>query len=148
MTEATTAADPMADAAARTATAPAPGGLTPYLSLSDASAASAFYQTAFAATEALRMPGPDGKRLMHCHLLINGAHLFINDAFPDYGHPLEAPQGYALHLTVDHAEPWFARAVAAGCTVVAPLRKEFWGDYFGQVKDPFGVTWSIGAKAL
>ncbi len=32
--------------------------------------------------------------------------------------------------------------------MIAPLRKEFWGDYFGQVKDPFGVTWSIGAKAL
>ncbi len=35
------------------------------------------------------MPAEDGKRLMHCHLLVNGAHLFINDAFPDYGHPLE-----------------------------------------------------------
>ncbi len=115
-----TAADFMADAATRAATAPAPGGLTPYLSLSDASEAAAFYIKAFGAEVALRMPAQDGKRLMHCHLLVNGAHLFINDAFPDYGHPLEQPAGYALHLAVDHAEAWFSRAVAAGCTVVAP----------------------------
>lgn len=140
--------DPMADAAARAATAPPPGGLTPYISIADANAASAFYVKAFGASEALRMPAEDGKRLMHCHMLVNGAHLFFNDAFPEYGHPLEEPRGYALHLAVDHAEAWFSRAVAAGCTVVAPLRKEFWGDYFGQVKDPFGVTWSIGSKSL
>ncbi|BBE74053.1 VOC family protein [Oharaeibacter diazotrophicus] len=138
--------NPMADAAAIAAKAPAPGGLTPYLSLSDAAAASAFYQTAFAAEEAIRIPGPDGKRLIHCHLTINGAHLFVNDAFPDFGHPLEEPKGYALHLAVDHVQPWFDRAIAAGCTAVTPPRREFWGDWFAQLRDPFGVSWSIGGK--
>jgi len=25
-----------------------------------------------------------------------------------------------------------------------PLRVEFWGDKYGQLRDPFGVTWSLG----
>ena len=26
-----------------------------------------------------------------------------------------------------------------------PLGDQFWGDRYGQVKDPFGHSWSIGA---
>ena len=144
----TDTADPFADAPARAAAAPTPGGLTPYVGVPDADAASAFYQKAFGAVEALRMPAQDGKRLMHCHLLVNGAHLFINDPFPEYGHPFVQPQGFALHLVVDHAQPWWDRAIAAGCEISAPLKKEFWGDYFGQLKDPFGIMWSLTSKAL
>jgi PhnB protein len=25
------------------------------------------------------------------------------------------------------------------------LKDQFWGDRYGQVQDPFGFTWSIGA---
>ena len=35
---------------------PAVTGVTPYVSVQDAAAAAEFYKTAFAATEALRMP--------------------------------------------------------------------------------------------
>jgi PhnB protein len=34
--------------------------------------------------------------------------------------------------------------VAAGCTVAMPFEDQFWGDRYGQLKDPFGVAWSIG----
>jgi PhnB protein len=26
-----------------------------------------------------------------------------------------------------------------------PLKDQFWGDRYGQVKDPYGHQWSIGA---
>lgn len=118
-------------------------GVIPYLSI-DAVAASAFYQKAFGAEEVNRVPADDGKRLMHSCLFINGGLLMMSDAFPEHGHPLEAPRGYMLHLAVDDTQPWWNRAVAAGCEVVTPLEKQFWGDRYGQVRDPFGVTWSIG----
>jgi len=34
--------------------------------------------------------------------------------------------------------------VAAGAEVVMPLEVMFWGDRYGMLRDPFGVTWSMG----
>jgi len=39
--------------------------VTPHLVVNDANAAIEFYRKAFGATEAMRMPAQDGKRLMH-----------------------------------------------------------------------------------
>ena len=71
----------------------------------------------------------------------------LHDEFPEYVDPAEADvaggSGLTLHLHVDDADTWFARAVAAGATAVMPLENMFWGDRYGQVKDPFGYRWSI-----
>ena len=122
-------------------------GLTPYLTVRGAKAAVAFYQRAFDATEFYRQPAEDGERLLHSHLGINGASVMLSDDFPEFrgGAAAPAPSGVTLHLTVDDADRWFERAVAAGCEVVMPLADQFWGDRYGQVRDPFGHVWSIGA---
>lgn len=123
------------------------GGLTPHIAISDkrASAAIDFYKKAFGATELARIPADDGVRLIHAHLLINGASLMIHDEFPEYvDDPSGPPDGVTLHLQVDDADAWFERAVAAGATVKMPLDNMFWGDRYAQVKDPFGHSWSIG----
>jgi uncharacterized glyoxalase superfamily protein PhnB len=38
------------------------------------------------------------------------------------------------------------RAVAAGAQIVLPLQVMFWGDRHGQLRDPFGVVWSMGGR--
>ena len=119
-------------------------GVTPDVMVSDANKASEFYQRAFGAREVMRHATEDGKKLMHCHLVINNGSLFIYDPMPEYGHPLTAPQGYTLHLHVDDVDFWWGRALAAGCEVAMPLELQFWGDRYGQVTDPFGVRWSMG----
>ena len=43
------------------------------------------------------------------------------------------------------ADAAWRRALDAGAEVRFPLADQFWGDRYGQVKDPFGFTWSIGA---
>lgn len=123
--------------------APTMTGVIPYLNL-DANAAAAFYAKAFGAVEVMRMPSQDGKRLMHCHMTVNGGNLLFSDAFPEHGYPLQAPQGYTLHLQVDDVDAWWDRAVKAGCEIAMPLAEQFWGDRYGQLKDPFGVMWSMG----
>lgn len=124
------------------------GGAVPYLFPSDAGAACDFYEKAFGAQVASRMAAPDGKRLMHAHLYINGASLMMSDSFPEHtGHGAQTPAGFLVHLQVDDAEHWFNRAVEAGCKVELPLATQFWGDRYGQVVDPFGVLWSIGQSA-
>lgn len=123
-------------------------GLTPHLGIRDGRASEAidFYIRAFGARELTRIPTDDG-RIMHCHLVINGASLMLNDDFPEYhdGKAAEAPNGVTLHLQVEDADSVWQNAIAAGATVIMPLEDQFWGDRYGQVQDPFGHRWSIGA---
>jgi PhnB protein len=119
-------------------------GLTPYLSVDGARKAIDFYVQAFGAVERERLPTETGDRLMHAQIDVNGSPLFLSDFFPDHGYPAVAPQAFNLHLHVDDAQMWWDRAVGAGCTITSPLKTEFWGDIYGQLKDPFGVTWAIG----
>ena len=32
---------------------------------------------------------------------------------------------------------------STGCTATMPPEDMFWGDRYGQLKDPFGVTWAM-----
>lgn len=123
-------------------------GCAPYLHAKDGPAQIEFYKTAFAAEEVARMPAEDGKRLMHAHIRINGSAVLMSDCFPEYGYPFKEPQGVALHIQVsEDPQKWFDRAVAAGCEVTMPMDVQFWGDRYGQLKDPFGFAWSIGGPA-
>ena len=123
-------------------------GLTPHLTIRDRRAAEAidFYRTAFGAEELMRHASDDG-RLMHAHLTINGSSLMMHDDFPEHGgaSPAAEPAGVMLHLQVDDADGWWRRAVDAGATVTMELADQFWGDRYGQLQDPFGHRWSIGA---
>jgi len=89
------------------------------------------------------MPAEDGKRLMHCHLYINGGPLLISDTFPEHGHNLEPSKSFTMHLQVTDAQAWWDRAVAAGAEVVMPVADMFWGDRCGQLTDPFGHKWNL-----
>ncbi|OQW44740.1 MAG: glyoxalase [Proteobacteria bacterium SG_bin5] len=124
-------------------------GITPHICIRDGRGAEAidWYVRALGATEQVRGLADDGKRLMHAHLHINGALLMLHDDFPEYrgGQAAGTPEGVVLHLQVDDADAWFERAVAAGASVTMPIGDQFWGDRYGQIADPFGFTWSIGA---
>jgi len=123
-------------------------GLTPHLAIRDGRAAEAidFYKAAFGAEEQMRMPADDGERLMHAHLMINGASLMLADDFPEYsGREAASPEGVTLHLQVADADAAWNRAIESGATVKMELADQFWGDRYGQLQDPFGHRWSIGA---
>jgi PhnB protein len=125
------------------------GGLTPHLTIRGGRAAEAidFYSKAFAAEELMRHASDDG-RLMHAHLKVNGSSLMMHDDFPEHGHaPAGDPACVMLHLQVNDADAWWNRAVDAGAKVVMPLEDQFWGDRYGQIEDPFGHRWSIGASS-
>jgi PhnB protein len=126
------------------------GGVTAHLTIRDKRAAEAveFYKRAFGAETAMDpVKADDGERIMHAHLLINGGHLMLNDDFPEYSGGETAPGSLTLHLQVADADAAWACALEAGAEVVFPLDDQFWGDRYGQVRDPFGFRWSIGAPA-
>ncbi len=130
---------------------PVPPGfhtITPHLNVIGAAKFIDFLKAAFGAEEIHRAPGPGGK-LMHALVKIGDSMLMMAD---DFGTEFNMPplaQGrlpLVISLYVPDADAAWAQAVAAGCEVVFPLGDQFWGDRYGQLKDPFGFVWSIASK--
>lgn len=123
-------------------------GVTPHLTIGGQRGplAADWYVRAFGGEVLARMPAEDGVRLMHCHLRINGGSLMLADDFPEYHGQVDAPSpnGVVMHLQVPDADAAWTRAVEAGAEVLMPLDNQFWGDRYGQLRDPFGHHWSIG----
>jgi len=122
-------------------------GVTAHLTIRDNRAAEAidFYSKAFGAEELGRHMADDGKRVMHSHLSLNGGSLMLNDDFPEYGGAASPPGSFTLHLQVEDADVAWSRALEAGAKEKMPLADQFWGDRYGQLRDPFDFTWSVGA---
>ncbi|MDB5569645.1 MAG: glyoxalase/bleomycin resistance [Hyphomicrobiales bacterium] len=128
--------------------------VAPYLTVSPAAAAIAFYGAAFGAVQKALMPALDGMRIMHCELEINGGSVMLSDAFPEFGKvrtplpgdfatasvSLEFPMAKDVDETV-------SRAAKLGATTEAGPMNSFWGTRFAVVRDPFGHRWMLNAPA-
>lgn len=119
------------------------GGAIAYLAIDGAIKAVDFYKKALGAEAALVMPPDEKGRTMHAHLYINGSSVMLGDFYPERGFPPVPHAGFNIMLKVDDADAWFDRAVKAGATALMPVENMFWGDRYGQVKDPFGVIWAF-----
>ncbi len=123
---------------------PIPAGtpsVVPRLVVRGGNAAIDFYKRAFGALEVRRMPGSDAQTVMHAELQIGNARLYLADEFPGMGarSPLALKGSpVVIDLWFADVDAAFARAVGAGARVTMPLADMFWGDRYGQVKDPFG----------
>jgi PhnB protein len=129
------------------ATSAIPPGVYPYLTVKGGKAALEFYTLAFGAIEEYRAYGQDNERIMHARFRVNGNAILLSDDFPEFrgGGEAPPPTGVTIHLEVDDADRWWQRAIDAGAEIKMPLADQFWGDRYGQLKDPFGHSWSIGA---
>jgi PhnB protein len=117
---------------------------TPYLIFQDAAPAIDFYKKAFAATEIMRMNGPDGK-VSHAEIKIGDSVIMLGSA---PGNDLATPQklngsSVSIFLYLPDVNSTFKQAVSAGAKAVQPLEDMFWGDRFGRLVDPFGHSWSL-----
>ena len=101
--------------------------VTPHLVVRDANAALEFYKKALGATETVRMPAEDGKRLMHSEIQVSGARIFVMDDFPEHrgSHGVDAVfppdqikgTSVTMHLEVENCDAAVKRAKDAGATV-------------------------------
>ena len=123
--------------------------LIPHLVCDGCADAIEFYKAAFGAVEVSRVPSPDGKRIMHAEIRIDGKPLFLNDDFPEFcGGKSQSPAALGgtpvtIHRYVADCDAAIERAKDAGATVKMPPADMFWGDRYGVVVDPFGHNWSI-----
>ncbi|HMK90090.1 MAG TPA: VOC family protein [Methylocystis sp.] len=126
--------------------------VAPYLTVSPAAAAIAFYTAVFGAKQRALMPAVDGLRIAHCELLINGGSVMLADAFPELGAtrpPLPAePVTMSVSLECDlpkDVEEICARAAGFGAKIETQPTNSFWGTRFATLRDPFGHRWILNA---
>jgi PhnB protein len=127
--------------------------VVPHLIVRDATAALEFYSKALGATDIVRLPADDGKRLLHAEMSVNGAKIMLQDHFPEYaaqhgGDGVTPPNELhgttvTIHVWVDNCDAAIKRAADAGAKVTMPAWDAFWGDRYGRVVDPFGHVWSF-----
>lgn len=124
-------------------------GLIPHLVCSPAAEAIEFYKKALGAEEMMRLPSPDGKRLMHASIRLGSGFVYLADDFPEYcdgkSETAIALKGtpVTLHRYTKDCDAAIQRAVDAGATVVMPATDMFWGDRYGVIVDPYGHKWSF-----
>jgi len=119
--------------------------VTPHLICGGAADAIEFYKKAFNAVETSRMPGPNGK-IMHASIRIGDSTVMLVDESPEFGMPGPKPlkgTPVIVHLYVEDADAFAARAAEAGAKITMPVTEMFWGDRYGQLEDPFGHRWSV-----
>ena len=119
--------------------------VTPYLFVKSAAKAIDFYKIVFAATEIMRMPGPDG-RIMHAELRIGDSIVMLADENPRHG--VMSPQtvgGFSvgLHVYVENVDAVVQKAVENGAKLLRPIQNQVYGDRSGSLLDPSGHMWSV-----
>jgi PhnB protein len=128
--------------------------MLPYLTVSDGAAAIAFYKKAFGAEEHELHLAPGTTKIMNACLSINGGVFMLSDDFSaQFGGTSSTPEALGgspvtVHLQVADVDAAWAKAVAAGAIVTMPLADQFWGDRYGQLKDPFGHKWSMAQNKV
>ena len=130
---------------------PIPDGyhaVTPYLSITGAAAAIAFYKRAFGAEEIYRLEMPGGI-IGHAEIQIGDSRIMLAEDMPNMPDAIarspETLRGttFGLCLYVKDVDARFEQAVAAGAIVKRPVTNQFYGDRSGTVLDPFGHVWTL-----
>lgn len=114
--------------------------ITPNIIVDDALQAIAFLCRAFGAEELVKLTLPDGK-IVHCELQIGDSRLNLGEAMEGW-----PARGLVAQLYVPNSDELFARAVAAGATILMPMTDMFFGSREGRVADPFGNIWTIATR--
>ena len=96
--------------------------------------------------EGVNIPEEDQDKMMHISLPIGEDHvLMASDALKSLGQ--ELVQGNNVYISVnpdsrEEADRIF-NALADGGEIEMPIADQVWGDYYGSLKDRFGVMWMV-----
>ncbi|WP_448625762.1 VOC family protein [Geodermatophilus sp. URMC 64] len=123
---------------------PAMSHLTPYLAVRDARSAMTWYAEALGARVVGDPYVMDDDRIGHAELEVDGARLYLSDAYPEMGivSPEDGRVSVSLHLAVPDVDAAITRAAELGATVERPARDEPYGRT-GVVVDPYGHRWML-----
>ncbi len=124
--------------------------IAPYLTVSPALAAIAFYTNVFGAEQRAFMLSLDGLRVAHCELAINGGAVMLADAFQEFGQTRVPIPGELATTSVSlefktgqEVDAAFAKAGSFGAKGETSPTNSFWGTRLATFRDPFGHRWIL-----
>jgi PhnB protein len=100
--------------------------------------------------EGVTIPKEDEDKMMHISLPIGEDSLLMaSDVLESLGQQLV--QGNNVYVSVnpdsrDEADRIF-NGLSEGAEIEMPIDDQVWGDYFGSLKDKFGVRWMVNHGA-
>jgi PhnB protein len=121
---------------------PPSASIAPWLSVLRGREAVAFYERAFGAVELHGHAGESGEIVSQ--LQVGGAQFWVADDRECSPETLGAGS-VRMIVSVDDPDALFARAVAAGATVIADMYEDH-GWRIGRVRDPFGHHWELARR--
>lgn len=96
--------------------------------------------------EGINIPKNDENKIMHIGLPIGKDNVLMGtDTLESLGQKLV--QGNNVYISIhpdsrEEADRIF-NALSAGGTIEIPIANQPWGDYYGSLKDKFGVLWMV-----
>lgn len=133
-----------------------PTSLVAYVSFAGhAREAMTFYQSVFGGELTIStfadfgMADQPADAVMHSELRADGFTVMGADAFgePSEGWGRNRIQAAFMSDEVDRVTGFYDRFVERGSEVVQALEKQVWGDLYGEVVDPWGVSWMFNIAA-
>lgn len=91
------------------------------------------------------VPEAEMDRVMHVSMPIGSSVLMGSDTSTTHGPPFSAGNNFSISVTAEsvaHCDELFGKLSENG-TIGMPMQQTFWGDYFGQCTDKFGINWMI-----
>lgn len=118
--------------------------LVTFFVVNEAAKAISFYEDVFGAKTISRFDEKDGT-VMHAELDLDGSRFQLSDPMdiPGLARPVEEGNVFTLTYWTHDPDAVFAKAVAAGATVMSPMDDVFSGDRLGVVRCPYGIRWCI-----
>ncbi|HVZ84489.1 MAG TPA: VOC family protein [Terracidiphilus sp.] len=124
--------------------------IMPTLRYHDAPAAIEWLCTVLGFARHAVYPGPDNT-IVHAELTLGGGMIMLGSHKDDaYGKGFGSPGEFggretrSAYVVVPDADAAYARAQAAGGTIVRPIQDTAYGSREFTVKDPEGHSWSVG----
>ncbi len=93
----------------------------------------------------VKLPKADEDKIMHIALPYGNDVLMASDTLESLGQKLVEGNNVILSIfpdTKEEADRIF-KALSAGGRVEMPLADQAWGDYYGSLRDRYGVYWMV-----
>lgn len=130
--------------------------LVVYISFAGAAReAMAFYQSVFGGDLTITtfaefgIPDAPADGVMHSELRAEGFTVMGADGFDEPAQGRGTSRTHAAFMSdeFDRVRDFYNRFVEGGSEVTQPLEKQVWGDFYGELTDPWGVAWMFNVAA-
>lgn len=92
------------------------------------------------------LPEEEGNKIMHIALPLSRETVLMgSDTTGEWAARTKVGNNITLSITADNkddADRFYAQ-LSEGGEQTMPMAQTFWGDYFGQCEDKFGINWMI-----